>query len=207
MPVLNYDSNTQRYEGLIVSNELEGSFVYPFWSFIKDDLISIISTITNVRIGAYNLVTPVLKITSSVESLPFISTPEPRYKFGSYSYGTFQEVSVDSEGGVTTFPFSKEPDYLIYERQQLKQCFVPIPYPDPIDQDYEVIFTSPTEDITSKAFTSRSSNQVNTDSALQGGTMFLNLMPGITADLAVFYEGRLLVTPNSEPRTAFISLL
>lgn len=207
MPVTSFDRNTLRYEGAIFLPQFESSFVIKQWELIRDDLLPLAAFTTNTRLSFQLYTTPLLKVTSDLGSFPFINTPDTRYKFGSYSYGSLQEIVIDPEGLVTTFPYSKEPYYIIYPRQQLKQSYVCINLPESTDFDYFANFDEPTQDLTNVAITRRTINTTAYPDCDQGNFLFLNLPQGVIADILIYYQGFVASIPNSEPRIAFQSVL
>lgn len=130
---------------------------------------------------------PFVRITSGLESMPFISAPEPRYKVGSYSYLVGKDVVVNEDGTVTTYPYYSKPEYLIYERNyikpfrfaQIKQYLSVVP--DAVFYDVSDITPNPA------AYFYLTSFYFGSNALDNGYGISLHLAEGLTADLVINY--------------------
>lgn len=73
--------------------------------------------------GLYVTVNPLLKITEGLDKVPFGTTPEARYKIGSYSYIKGYEIITNEDGSIQSFPYESEPSFINYERNALKSGY------------------------------------------------------------------------------------
>jgi len=201
MTVITYYANINQGVGKLYYPSLSGEVEIQMAEDIYNDLIEASSQLPDpITAPAGSALTsrlvPMIKVTSGLESLGFISTPEARFKIGTYSAIPGYTVSVNSEGLISTTPVAGVPFYIVYPSQVLQSfvcgSFHPIvdgavnPF-NPFDYeivfgDYAGIFRSDeyVYDIRGYSTSANSSNQ-----AANG--LYVNLTPGIVADLVVYY--------------------
>jgi hypothetical protein len=121
------------------------------------------------------------------ENLPFGSTPEERFKLGSYSIVTGYKNTVDSEGNITSKPYRSPPSFINYPLFTMPPVGIVIAPNVSNFQAYEVKRPSE-EDAKTPVDLRFAFNSFVADRGTRIGCgLNLNLTPGVTADLLVFY--------------------
>lgn len=182
--------------GQLFYPSLSGSILLDIFTDLKNDIISsgkIPLAEPNpdpVELTDYALIcycAPFIKITSSLEGIPFYSAPEARYKFGTYTYTGGYEVNVDSEGNITSFPYDSDYKYIFYERQFLDRFNFNIVNSQTSPQDLAIsdaALTDPPQAVQVILYAQSFASGASTSYANSIG---VNLNPGVTADLVVYY--------------------
>lgn len=129
-----------------------------------------------------------VKVTSSLQDFAFGSTPEARFKIGSFNYIKGYEVVVNPDNTISTFPYYGETQFLNYEREALPSAYFVSTPNDSFESAYPIDVTQ-----TSPAATPAIVRQINpyffgifTQTFASG--ISLNLNNGITADMLFLYS-------------------
>lgn len=147
---------------------------------------------------------PFAKITGGIDTAPFISVPETRYKVGSYSYLVGKEVITNEDGTVTTYPFYSEPRYLYYERQVLE------PFRFVILKQYlegipdEIVYDEPPGAGTPSNFYYLTSFYFGSNAFQNGYGFNMNLYEGFYLDVVFYYTWGTLQLPIDPDRPTII---
>lgn len=154
--------------------------------FPLDDYRNPSATYSNY--GLYYVVSPMLKVTSGLETAPFVSYPEPRYRVGSYSYIKGYEVIEPPDEPPIYRPYNSEPVYLHYQHSALAAGYLIVDPANPFSSALKV-------DLTGGGVGSIPSLPVIVNPYYSGafvseycGGITINLSPGLTADLFVSYQ-------------------
>lgn len=199
MAVLYYDPIPDYGSGKIFIESLVGTYRFECWDKILADIVDADITPFGSSPSISTRVRSFLKITDLGPSYPFTSTPEVRYKIGTYVPFPGYEVIITPEGK-QVYPYQDTPQFLIYERQALPEfrAFIPLGGADEID--YSVTMgATPT---------------INLDVNLHDATIDffsfqglqtligfdINLNDGIVADLEVYYTWFTYPFSSSETR-------
>ena len=200
--ITNYTSVDQQGIGKIYYPNLEGITPITYFNTLREDwLTSGISTFTT-RYTLCFRVTPIIKITSGIGALPFVSNPDVRYKFGSYSYTHGYEQFIDGETVINN-SIDSEPKYLVYPRQCLETRWCNVQYDSSNEDTYLVFFDEPTTlDTNTETF---HAPDVFFNMGTETGTcgMTINLSPNVTADMVLYYWFDIINFANFDDRDLF----
>lgn len=209
MPLQYYDYLFQQSGiGQLFYPELSGQLLLDVFTDIKNDVIGggfIPLAEPNpdpVPLDKYALLcycTPFLKITSPLNPVPFSSAPEPRYRLGTYTYTGGYQVNIDSEGIITSFPFDSDYRFIIYERQFLDRFTFNIVNSQNSPENLAISdseLTTPPEPALVILYAQSFSSGGSTSYA---NSIAINLNPGVTADLVVYYAYGANDISTSEP--------
>lgn len=142
---------------------------------------------------------PFLRIVEGLDKLPFTSFPELRYRLGNYSFMTGRDVIINEDGTVTTFPYFAHPEFLLYERSQLRPFRFTLlkdfldDVPDEISYDVDGLPALPAQ------FFYMTSFYFGSNALENGYGLALNLVQDIVADLAIYYTWGTLQLSDSPP--------
>lgn len=206
MSVLFYDYEYQNTGmGKLVYSNLSGEITLNIYEEIGDDLLA-----SGVAPQQYppggnpaddwaRIITcyPFLKVVSGLEEMPFVSSPETRYKIGNYSLQTGNEVVINEDNTVTKYPYFAYPEFLLYERSQLRPFrFVQLKeyladVPDEISPEEYVGGALPAQ------FYYMTSFYFGSNALENGYGMALNLTDPIVCELVIYYTwGTLQLSAN-----------
>lgn len=128
-----------------------------------------------------------LRVTSSLDGSPFYATPEPRYKVGNYSYICGRDIIVNEDETIQDFPYYSSPEYVLYDRTYLKPSrFVQIKAYNADIADL-VNFDDPPPSPTASEFYYLTSFYFGSNALDNGYEVALNINPGYTCSLVVYY--------------------
>lgn len=128
-----------------------------------------------------------LKIASGLDTLPFVSSPETRYRIGNYSMQVGKQVVVLPDDTIRTIPHYAEPIFIIYAETAIKPFrFIQIKDYDVSVPD-EITFADDPNPPTAAEFYYLTSFYFGSNALDNGYGMALNLVEGITAELVVYY--------------------
>lgn len=207
MAVIHFDRDANQYAGLITYFALEGQIHVPFWEQLRDDIDNIVFNIPQTRFGVYTHAIAYINITTDLSTFPFYAVPEPRYKFGSFGFTSLQTIQRDAEGNISTFPISRHPEYIVYPQQELGEFSINLTYPSPQTTDYEIAFTTPTENLVNEFVVARYRNTTALSNYPPASGIYLNLNPSVQAEMSIYYEGLVTTLPESNPKPGYISVL
>lgn len=139
----------------------------------------------------FGIITPIVRVTGGLTTAPFGSTPETRYKVGSFSHYPAVQISrfEDDTRIVTPIPYNSE--FIVYELQTLQNARLIFNYPIEDIETYEILFDFNTPDTTStNIFDPRTIDSgYQADRTGIGG--LINPNPGYTVDVKLFYSLRI----------------
>lgn len=138
--------------------------------------------------GLFFVVNPLLKVLSGLNDANFYSTPETRYKVGTYSYIKGYEVVEIPDEPPVVYPYCDKPDYLVYERTAMDSGYLVI---DPTVASSQALKV----DVTGGGAGYVPCNPIIVNPYYAGsfvrrycGGISLNLSPSVIADLVISYQ-------------------
>jgi hypothetical protein len=188
MGIIGYDPNNLSGYGSIFAPERELSNSFRLSENISADLSEIPSLNELEQVFINGWITPVINVSTNVNDLPFISTPEPRYKLGTYSYGSGLVITRNPPEPPVIETIRGTPFFIVYPRQTLhvgRFCFL---YPGTTQDDFEIVFDfnlSPQLDVWILNGRSNASNSPTNNLAT---TFFIDVPPGILMDVKLYYS-------------------
>jgi len=199
MVLLYYDDNASAGSGKVFFEDIEGGIPIVAHQLITNDINSAglpTSTFYRTRVARFRTF---MKVVNFGGALPFTSTPEVRYKLGTYvPIGGYEIIVTDT--GVETFGYQEEPAYLIYERQALPEYMVHVIPTDPGDDNYLVTMAdSSTINLNVSLKDPRIDSQ-SFRSLPQAVGLDINLTDGVVVDLEMYYTFVTIFTSSSETR-------
>jgi len=196
--MLYYDVNYQNVAiGNLVypslSGELEINLYEDFRTFFNGNGIFPLDDYRNPSVVATNYclycsVNPILKIQSGLETVPFGSTPEARYKVGSYAYIKGYEVIVNEDETFVAFPYESEPTFINYERNALQPGYFIVDPDVPYQQALNVDLTGGTSGNTPSIPRIVSPYYSGSFALSYCGGISLNLNENLIADMIISFQ-------------------
>lgn len=145
-------------------------------------------------------------VIKNYENLPFGSTPEERFKLGSYSFISRYVNTTDSEGNVTSTPLFTPPNFIVYPRFSLPAAFCVMNPSQPSYVTYNLGLDVPEVPPIPVSL-------IQLDTFLTkgiGGTSLpgvkVNLTDGLLADMMIEYS-YLQVNQNSPDYPTYVSII
>ena len=139
---------------------------------------------------------PFLKVKDGLTGYAFNSTPELRYKIGTYSYITGFELITDSDGNLFSTPYNDKPEFLVYTHSALDPCrFVMSPEGDS-RIIYEVSSANVSRPSTPVSVTLVNPYYAGTFISRNGMAISLNLNDNLIADLYLVYVCTVVESPS-----------
>jgi hypothetical protein len=129
-----------------------------------------------------------LLVTDGLDIAPFTSAPELKYKVGSWGHSSGKRIVSDG-GFYYGVPYDYHPEFIVYPQQVLDAATGLIVLPDVTSLDYEI-------DMTSEPFYNPADCEILTNetfgailgSKRRADSVAINLNPGITASVKIFYR-------------------
>lgn len=144
----------------------------------------------------YFTVNPLLKIQSGLSSVPFGSTPEARYKIGSYSYIKGYEIVILEDETFQAFPYESEPVFINYERNALKPGYLIVSPGVDYQQAMQIDLTGGSSGTTPCIPRIASPYYSGSFALSYCGGISLNLNEGIIADMVISYQYSVITAEN-----------
>jgi len=125
MTLTYYATDTSWGTGRIYYEDIEVALPAVIWSAVVGDFFE-----AEIDFGFDNFCLvcawkPWIKITDLGLNYPFTSTPEVRYKIGTYYYVNGYDIVIDGEG-YNALEYQSKPEFLIYERQALGEAWTAV---------------------------------------------------------------------------------
>jgi len=200
MTLLYYNSSSDVASGKVFVSDIISTYRFEAWDKLIADYNDADISVFGVDVALVVRLRAFLKIKNFGSAYPFTSTPEVRYKIGTYVPFPGYEVII-TEFGTEVYPYQDTPQFLLYERQSLPEfrAFIPLAVIDALDYSVTMAASS-TIDL-----------NANIHDATQDFFSFqglptligfdINLNDGITADLEVYYTWFTYPFSSSEART------
>ena len=144
----------------------------------------------------YVTVNPLLKIQSGLNNVPFGSTPEARYKIGSYAYIKGWEIIPLEDDTFQSIPYESEPTFLNYERSALKAGYFIFDPDVPFQEALRVETDSASSGATPVIPRIASPYYSGSFALSYCAGISLNLNPGILADVVISYQYAIISAVN-----------
>ena len=130
---------------------------------------------------------PFFRVFEGLADKPFVSSPETRYRIGSWSLMVGNDVSVNSENEVVTFPYFSKPEFIVYERNQLR------PFRFVLNKEYlasipdEISYDPPVPPNVPAQFFYLTSFYFGSNALENGYGVALNIAEGYLCDFMYYY--------------------
>jgi len=199
MGLLIWDESEQQGYGNWNLVENNVSLEFKIYELFTSDFAEIAPTIFTSRFQVSGMLFPFVKTSSDYDGLGFGSTPEARYKLGSFRYVNGYIITI-VEGGIQTTPICSSSEFIIYPLQALKPSRFTVSYPLPDPTDYEVRFDAfPDGFGTGDVFDGRQIFPGFASSSSAAG-FFISPNPSVVFDLSIFYVFDIANMSNTDPR-------
>jgi len=199
MVLLYYDNDASAGSGKVFFDDISGGVPIVAHQLITNDINAAglpPSSFYRTRVARFRTF---MKVTDFGGAKPFTSTPEVRYKLGTYVPVGGYEIIVTEEG-IQTFPYQEEPGYLIYERQALPEYMVHVIPTAPGDDNYAVTMADSLPVNYNVSLKDPRIDSQSFRSLPQAVGLDINLNDGVTVDLEMYYTFVTIFTSSSETR-------
>lgn len=200
MVLIYYDENGFAGSGSVYFQDIAGGIPIITHQLIANDYIG-------AGVGNINIVksivarwTVFLKVNNISVVKAFTSTPEQRWRLGTYvPHGGY--IFKQTPEGEVIRPYYRDPEYLIYEEQQMGTYFVNIPIINPGYANYNAIFGPPSPVNFNVNLQEPWIDQNAFRSLTYAVGMDVNLVDDIEVSMQLYYTFVSLFTSTVETRT------
>jgi len=199
MVLLYYDEDASAGSGKVFFESIEGGLPIVAHQLITNDINDAdlpASSFYRTRVARFRTF---LKVLDFGALYPFTSTPEVRYKLGTYVPIEGYEIIVD-DSGVQTFGYQGTPGFLIYERQVLPEYQVHVIPTAPGDENYLVTMAESSPVNYNVALKEPRVDSQSFRSLPQAVGIDINLSDGVIVNLELYYTFVTIFTSSSETR-------
>lgn len=199
MALVYYDANGSSGTGTILFENIEGGIPISAFQLIANDYNEAGITTPGFITSIVSRWTVYVQCTNLGIAPPFTSTPDTRYKLGTFVPHGGYDIIVSPEGEQIN-PYYRTPEFLIYPNQRLTDYFVHI-NPETVGvEDYAVIMAESSTINLNVNLREPWVDQNAYRTLLYATGVDVNLTTGVVANLLFDYSFVTLFTSNSETR-------